>query len=135
MCLIQCCLNHLAASPPEADSTVACGPSERAPGVVELCRAAEGSAASVNHHLLSPWAGTEVHCRDLPSRCNNPRGCWTTANFYTNHVPKLFQSVLFLPRNTSYTEYKPHLHAEGICWNDGENNLQFTPGVQESIET
>lgn len=33
---------------------------DRAPGVLEPCRAATGSAMSVNHCLLSPWAGTEV---------------------------------------------------------------------------
>lgn len=28
LCFVQCCLNHLAASPPEANSTVARGPRE-----------------------------------------------------------------------------------------------------------
>lgn len=47
---------------------------DRAPGVLRLCRAAKGAAASVNHHLLSPWAGTELHCRVFAFSLQQPKG-------------------------------------------------------------
>lgn len=98
MCFVQCCLNHLAASPPEADPGAAHGPSE-----AELrCAGALQGSKSIGCISESPPPLTlGTHRGALQGLCFQVAVAQgivrVQQSLYYNNVPRLSQNVLFLP--------------------------------------